>query len=605
MRQMLQTELPPALPPSRKTDAATLEHQGYSAAMSSPTDSDEDSNISPPRELPSAPPPPPISQDQVLRLPTRWSDHFRNALLTVSGDGRDLTYHGASCSGDRDAAAARTIHPIPPACGIYYYEVDILSKGQKGHISIGFAARDVKLSRLPGWESNSWGYHGDDGYSFAAEKSGTPFGPTFGTGDIIGCGIDFTTHKAFFTKNGTLIGSVFDNVGKDVELFPSVGLRHSGEAIRVNFGHEPFKYDIDYHVQQARNHTWANILRTPLNSSLMGRLSQIQDSNGKNDTAVSSTKTPLTDEQTKGMINKLVMAYLAHHGYIKTVRAFQKQDKIFCGEATRISESFSKDQDIDMGERSECDDMESDIERRTNIVDSVISGDIDTALADAKVHYPSVLDAEEGLMLFKLRCRKFVELILEASELKKKMKNHVQDEELIEEMDGIYEDGMGMDVDDIDDDGSSMSMLGSTSVSLIREGKAVSLPTGDAMWPGSTALQYETALNQAIAYGQTLSNDYKADTRPQVKDIFKRTFAIVAWEDPMTAGGLVTEVVGHAARVALATELNQAILKSQGKPPQPTLETLYRHTAASVVQLGLLGVGSAAFADMPREFLNE
>jgi hypothetical protein len=47
-----------------------------------------------------------------------------------------------------------------------------------------FAARDVRLSRLPGWESNSWGYHGDDGYSFAAEKSGTPFGPTFGSEHI-------------------------------------------------------------------------------------------------------------------------------------------------------------------------------------------------------------------------------------------------------------------------------------------------------------------------------------------------------------------------------------------------------------------------------------
>ena len=25
-------------------------------------------------------------------------------------------------------------------------------------------------------------------------------------GDIIGCGVDFTTYKAFFTRNGTLIG---------------------------------------------------------------------------------------------------------------------------------------------------------------------------------------------------------------------------------------------------------------------------------------------------------------------------------------------------------------------------------------------------------------
>ena len=344
-----------------------------------------------------------------------------------------------------------------------------------------------------------------------------------------------------------------------MELFPSVGLRHSGEAIRVNFGHEPFKFDIDYHVQQARNHTWANILRTPLNSSLLASLAQGLDSNGKHDTTASSTKTPLTDEQTKSVINKLVMGYLAHHGYIKTVRAFQMQEKIFCGQERRIPELPSEDRDIDMGERSEYDDMESDIERRTNIVDSVTSGDIDAALSDTRAYYPSVLDAEEGLILFKLRCRKFVELILDASELKKKLKSQAQDDELIEEMDGIYEDGMGMDIDDVDDDGLSMNGLDNTSISLGRS-KGVTLPMGSTICPGSTVSQYETALNQAIAYGQTLSNNYKADTRPQVKEIFKRTFAIVAWEDPMMAGGLVTDVVGHEARVALAAELNQAIL---------------------------------------------
>jgi Ran-binding protein 9/10 len=96
LRHMLQTELPPTLPPSRKTDTATLEYHGYSAAMSPPTDSDEDSNVSPPRELASAPHPPLVSQDQIMRLPTRWSEQFRHALLTVSGDGRDLTYHGSS-----------------------------------------------------------------------------------------------------------------------------------------------------------------------------------------------------------------------------------------------------------------------------------------------------------------------------------------------------------------------------------------------------------------------------------------------------------------------------------------------------------------------------
>ena len=44
--------------------------------------------------------------------------------------------------------------------------------------------------------------------------------------------------------------------------------------------------------------------------------------------------------------------------------------------------------------------------------------------------------------------------------------------------------------------------------------------------------------------------------------------------------------------------------ESQGKPAHPALETLYRQTAACVIQLGLLGVGAAAFADMQKEFLD-
>jgi hypothetical protein len=36
--------------------------------------------------------------------------------------------------GDRDAAAVRTDHPIPPGCGMYYYEVEILNKGIRGYV---------------------------------------------------------------------------------------------------------------------------------------------------------------------------------------------------------------------------------------------------------------------------------------------------------------------------------------------------------------------------------------------------------------------------------------------------------------------------------------
>lgn len=44
--------------------------------------------------------------------------------------------------------------------------------------------------------------------------------------------------------------------------------------------------------------------------------------------------------------------------------------------------------------------------------------------------------------------------------------------------------------------------------------------------------------------------------------------------------------------------------ESQGRPTRPVLESLYRQTAVCVQQLGLLGVGAAAFADMSKEFLD-
>ncbi|KAK0208025.1 concanavalin A-like lectin/glucanase domain-containing protein, partial [Desarmillaria ectypa] len=548
------------------------------------TDSDDDSTASPPpRENPTASLP---AVDQVLRLPTRWSEEVRHQSLNVSADGRELSYQGSSCNGDRDtahAAAARTDHPIPRACGIYYYEVYVGSKEQKAHISIGFTGRDVKVSRLPGWEPNSWGYHGDDGCSFATERNGTAYGPTYGLGDVIGCGIDFTTNRAFFTKNGTLIGPVFENVGENLDLFPSVGLQHSNEMIRANFGHEPFKFDIEYHVQQQRNQSWTNILTTPLDLCLFDESRRTPSSEHRNEMHASREEsTPLLEDESKTSINKLVIGYLVHHGYTRTANALQRQQNKL-SEHVGIAPDGDVNMDTDVLPRPS---YEGDVESRTRIVNSVMSGNIDTALSETRKYHPSVLEAEEGLMLFKLRCRKFVQLALEAAEMKKAMKpkSHAHpdvndsDSEMVDGMD--LGDDMSMDIDDGFSNGVSMT---AAEKSMAR---------------------YEKSLNEAIAYGQSLQTDYKSDQRPEVKGIFKKTFGILAWHDPLEAGGTAAEVVGVEAKIALANELNQAILKSQGRPPHPALETLYRHTAVCIQQLALVGVSAAPFIDMKREFID-
>jgi len=34
----------------------------------------------------------------------------------------------------KDAASVRATHPIPSACGLYYFEVKIVSKGRDGYL---------------------------------------------------------------------------------------------------------------------------------------------------------------------------------------------------------------------------------------------------------------------------------------------------------------------------------------------------------------------------------------------------------------------------------------------------------------------------------------
>lgn len=130
---------------------------------------------------------------------------------------------------------------------------------------MGFSESKVRLDKLPGWEANSWAYHGDDGLSFNQTASGKTFGPKFGSHDVIGCGVNFRYGQVFYTKNGNYIGNcarcflslrvltgchlgiAFRDVKSDT-LYPSVGMKKASEHVKANFGQTSFVYDIDGHV---------------------------------------------------------------------------------------------------------------------------------------------------------------------------------------------------------------------------------------------------------------------------------------------------------------------------------------------------------------------
>lgn len=75
-------------------------------------------------------------------------------------------------------------------------------------MGIGLSTKEVNLNRLPGWDKGSYGYHGDDGHSFCSSGSGVAYGPTFTTGDTVGCCVNFVENSCFYTRNGYNIGKI-------------------------------------------------------------------------------------------------------------------------------------------------------------------------------------------------------------------------------------------------------------------------------------------------------------------------------------------------------------------------------------------------------------
>lgn len=221
---------------------------------------------------------------------------------------------------DSDVASVRANYAMRKQCGIYYFEVKVISKGVDGHIGIGFCRRINSLDRFPGnilfecihtciltlligWEEHSWGYHGENGHVFSGPGTEKAYGPKYGTGDIIGCGIDFRDMSAFYTKNGIYLGSAFKKV-KDIELFPFVGFKTPGEKIEANFGAKPFKFDI---YQLLANEKRGLLGRIALKPALTSSRFKIVNNSLANNLA-----------------DNVVVEYLKHNGYHKAAKSLEE-----------------------------------------------------------------------------------------------------------------------------------------------------------------------------------------------------------------------------------------------------------------------------------------
>jgi hypothetical protein len=80
--------------------------------------------------------------------------------------------------------------PISTSLPLYYFEMEVLKLGTSDPDSNGVGLVSAEISTnnfMPGWEPDTYGYHGDDGMYYSDNQS-KEYGPKFSKGEIIGCG---------------------------------------------------------------------------------------------------------------------------------------------------------------------------------------------------------------------------------------------------------------------------------------------------------------------------------------------------------------------------------------------------------------------------------
>ncbi len=236
----------------------------------------------------------PMVNEEETPLPRCWSVKDKFNFIGLSHNFLRVIYKGYGKT-HKDASSVRATHPIPASCGLYYFEVKIVSKGRDGYMGVGLSAQNVSMNRLPGWDKQSYGYHGDDGNSFCSSGTGQAYGPTFTTNDVIGCGLNLVENSCFYTKNGHHLGTAFTDMPPG--LYPTVGLQTPGEIVDANFGQEPFVFDIEGEMQELRSRIHRHVENFPP----AGKHGEWQL-----------------------LLNKMISSYLVHHGYGATAEAFSK-----------------------------------------------------------------------------------------------------------------------------------------------------------------------------------------------------------------------------------------------------------------------------------------
>jgi Ran-binding protein 9/10 len=301
--------------------------------------------------------------------------------LTFCDAGLSVEYTGPGLD-EKDAASVRTDAPVPTSgLALFYFEATVVQQGELGRVGVGLCEAGVSLNKMPGWSKGSFGYHGDDGCLFRETgKAGEKYSSKYGTGDTIGCCWDMVDDIVFFTRNGDALGTAFQQLSG--ELYPTVGMQTKGGRVSVNFGIEPFLFDIDSYARSQRDRVIGNVLAVPLPDH----------------------------EQ---FVADTVLAYMINAGYARAAEAFARESGrgMECyGTADEPASSSLSLSPAPLLAKRPAGLSLGGVRERQHVLAKVMAGQIESALLHARAEFPT-LEITDEETLFLLKTQHFIEML--------------------------------------------------------------------------------------------------------------------------------------------------------------------------------------------------
>ncbi|KAL1110421.1 hypothetical protein AAG570_007952 [Ranatra chinensis] len=487
-------------------------------------------------------------------LPRSWSPKDKFNYIGLSNGNLRVHYKGHGKT-HKDAASVRATCPIPASCGLYYFEVKIVSKGRDGYMGIGLSAHDVNMNRLPGWDKHSYGYHGDDGHSFCSSGTGLPYGPTFTTGDIIGCGVNLIDNTCFYTKNGHNLGIAFTDLPNN--LFPTVGLQTPGEVIDANFGQSPFVFDIEDMMKELRARTKS---------------------------VIDNFVIPESYGDHQAILHRLVSSYLVHHGYCATAEAFSE------------------------GTGQEFEEEISSIKNRQRILKLILAGRMGEAIDLTSRLYPGLLEERQNLH-FMLKCRQFIEMV-NGSDTEVPPRQIIGHTSVIQSTKPFRNS-----VNEMNGDNNGSEYLDEEMETEEKNGYVNGLQNGyiqsEPELMKDIGVQYggvkklcggsRPAVERMLDFGRELYNYsqqlfHENGTDESNKKMLQDAFSLLAYSNPWSSP--VGWQLDPIQRETVCAQLNSAILESSNLSQKPPLEIAVAHAKELIEIMSRSGLGSCAFANV-------